>query len=179
MEGCMKKLICLLAIFSLVVSSQLLAFDENKFTALLKKFDKVAVPVSANMGKTDAMSGNKGGNSGQTNDDFVWLKADEVNKQIEFMIQGIESAKNVATALAIIVNLYNSNQISVEVAFTAIQILKLRAVFLKVFITNGQSELEVMINILQEHEDEFGKRVQAKTQANAQINGRIEHSTPR
>ncbi len=173
----MKKLICLLAIFSLVACSQVLAFDENKFTALLKKFDKVAVPVTANMGKTDAMSGSKGGNPPQSNDDFVWLKADEVNKQIEFMIQGIESAKNVATALAIIINLYNSNQISVEVAFTAIQILKLRAVFLKVFITNGQSELEVMINVLQEHEDEFGKRIQEKTQASAQINGRIEHAT--
>lgn len=172
----MKKLICLIAVLSLLTSGQLLAFNENKFTSLLRQFNKVAVPLTANMGKTDAMSGAKGGNS-QGNNDFVWLKAEEINKQIEFMIQGIESAKSVATALAIIVNLYNSNQISVEVALTAVQILKLRAVFLKVFVSNGQSELEIMINILQEHEAEFGKQVQAKTQANAQINGKINHAT--
>lgn len=158
----MKKLICLIAVLSLLTSGQLLAFNENKFTSLLRQFNKVAVPLTANMVKTDAMSGAKGGNS-QGNNDFVWLKAEEINKQIEFMIQGIESAKSVATALAIIVNLYNSNQISVEVALTAVQILKLRAVFLKVFVSNGQSELEIMINILQEHEAEFGKQVQAKT----------------
>lgn len=176
MEGCMKKLVCLITVLSLLTAGQLLAFDENKFTSLLKKFDNAVVPLSAGMAKQDAMSGSKKGPS-QGNDDFVWLKAEEINKQIEFMIQGIESAKSVATALAIIVNLYNSNQISVEVALTAVQILKVRAVFLKVFVSNGQSELEVMINILQEHEDEFGKQVQAKTQANAQINGRINHAT--
>ncbi|MFZ5952596.1 MAG: hypothetical protein ACOYXC_17980 [Candidatus Rifleibacteriota bacterium] len=172
----MKKLICLIALISLIASSPLLAFDENKFTSLLKKFDQVAVPLTANMGKTDAMSGAKG-NPGQANGDFVWLKAEEINKQIEFMIQGIESAKGVATALAIIVNLYNSNQISVEVALTAVQILKVRAVFMKIFVTNGQSELEIMINVLQEHEDEFGKQVAEKTQASAEINGRINNAT--
>ncbi len=172
----MKKLICLIALISFIASSPLLAFDESKFTSLLKRLDRVAVPVTANMGKTSAMSGAKG-QPGQANGDFVWLKAEEINKQIEFMIQGIETAKGVATALAIIVNLYNSNQISVEVALTAVQVLKVRAVFMKVFVTNGQSDLEVMINILQEHEDEFGKQVAQKTQASAGINGRINNAT--
>ncbi|MDN5278515.1 MAG: hypothetical protein PWR01_2480 [Clostridiales bacterium] len=171
----MKKVICLIALLSFLTSGSLLAFDENKFTSLLEGFNQTAVPIAAGMGKTDAMSGEKGGQN-QSNDDFVWLKAEELNKQLEFMIQGIESAKGVATALAIIVNLCNSDKISVEVALTAIQILKLRAVFMKVFIANGDSELEIMINILQEHEDEYGKMVQAKTQANVAVNGRINNA---
>jgi hypothetical protein len=47
---------------------------------------------------------------------------------------------------------------------------------MKVFIANGDSELEIMINILQEHEDEYGKMVQAKTQANVAVNGRINNA---
>ncbi|GAB4282737.1 MAG: hypothetical protein Kow0029_28490 [Candidatus Rifleibacteriota bacterium] len=172
----MKRIICLAAILSLVAGSQLFAFDENRFTSLLMNFSKVAVPLSADKGKTGAMSGSKG-NPGQSSDDFVWLKAEELNKQLEFMIQGIETAKGVATALAIITNLYESDKISVEVALTAIQILKLRAVFMKVFVSNGNSELEIMINILQEHEDELGKKVQAKTQFGAEVNGRINSAT--
>lgn len=173
----MKKFICLLTLLSLLSAGPVLAFEENKFAALLQKFNRVAVPLAASASKTDVYQKGNPANSGQkgnqANKDFVWLKADEVNKQIEAMIQGIESAKSVATALAIIVNLYNSNKISVEVALTAVQLLKLRAVFLKIFISNGQSELEVMINILQEHEDEFGKQVQAKTQANVGAKGKI------
>lgn len=158
----MKKIICLIALISVFASSQLFAFDGNKFTSLLNSFNSVAVPLAAAKGKTDVdMSGSKGGNN-QSGDDFVWLKADELNKQLEFMIQGIENAKGVAKALAIIVNLYESDKITVEVAFTAVQILKLRAVFMKVFVSNGSSELEIMINILQEHENDFGKMVQSK-----------------
>lgn len=173
----MKKTILLIAIISLVAGSQLFAFDENKFTNLLQSFDKVAVPQTA-ADKNNEMgliagSQVKGVQKKPANEDFVWLKASEINQQLELMIQGIEGAKQVATALAIIVNLYNSDKISVEVALTAVQILKLRALFLKVFVTNGNSELEVMINILQEHENEFGKRVQQNTQVEANVNGRI------
>lgn len=173
----MKKTILLIAVISLVAGSQLFAFNENKFTDLLQSFDKVAVP-QASSGQNNEMgliAGSKapGVQKKPADEDFVWLKAAEVNKQLEMMIQGIESAKQVATALAIIVNLYNSDKISVEVALTAVQILKLRALFLKVFITNGNSELEIMINVLQDHENEFSKKVQQKTQIEAGINGRI------
>jgi hypothetical protein len=141
----------------------------------LQRFDQVAVPLNAEMTKGKGqMSGPKGQ---QSSDDFVWLKADELNKQLEVLIQGIETAKQVSVALAIIVNLYQSDKISVEAALTAVQILKLRAIFIKVFVTNGNAELEIMIKILQEHEDDFGKQVQAKTRANAEVNGRINNST--
>lgn len=180
----MKKLICLIAVLSLLASSQVLAFDEYKFTSLLKKFNKTAIPVTANMGKTDpydkpSSSGFKGGqqnpSQNPSDEDVIWLRAEEINKQIEFMIQGIETAKGVATALAIIINLCENGQISVEVALSAVQILKLRAVFMKVFISNGQSDLEVMVNILQEHENELSKQVQAKTTVG--VNGRIRQVT--
>lgn len=150
------------------------AFNEDTFREKLLSFNQVAVPVTAAMGaKQPGHELKKGKGPGNSGDNFPWLTAEKINQQLEMLIKGIEGAKGVATALAVIVNLYESNQISVEVAFTAVQILKLRALFLKVFITNGQSELEIMINILQEHESDFGKQVEAKRQVQGQAKGRI------
>ncbi len=175
----MKKFLCLLILAAITIASPLMAFDEHKFTSLLQRFDEVAIPVSAGMAKGgDAMSGPKG-QSGAEYDDFVWLKAEELNKQLEFMIQGIETAKQISVALAIIVNLYQGDKISVEAALTAVQILKLRAVFIKVFVSNGNSELEIMINILQEHEDELSKQAHTKTQVSGQVQGKINNAVGR
>lgn len=154
----MNKIISMVMLMSLVCAMQVMAFEEDKFRSTLEAFNKVSVPVAAGVekGSGDIGSGSKG-NAG--NDDFVWLKADKINQQLELLVRGIENAKGVAAALAVISNLYSDGKISVDVALTAIQILKLRAVFLRVFITNGDSELEVMIHILNEHETAYSDMV--------------------
>lgn len=174
----MKKIIGLMILLSLVCNLQAMAFNEDKFRATLEKLNRVLMPAaSASAGEpAAAMSGKKGGNA--ASDDFVWLKADKVNQQLDVLIRGIETAKGVATALAVIINLYESDKISVDVAFTAIQILKLRAVFLKVFVTNGDTELEVMIHILNEHEADFSDKVKTsagKTSVNIGAQGKIKN----
>lgn len=163
----MKKIVGLMILLSLVCNLQAMAFNEDKFRATLVKLSRVLVPAAA-------LSGKKGGNA--AGDDFVWLKADKVNQQLDVLIRGIETAKGVATALAVIINLYESDKISVDVAFNAIQILKLRAVFLKVFVTNGDTELEVMIHILNEHEADFSDKMKSsagKTSVNIGAQGKI------
>ncbi len=172
----MKKAFGLILTITLLFSGSVFALDEDVFRSTLVKFSQVAIPVTAMKGKMGddvySKGGNgKGGNASQG--EFPFLTAEKLNKQIEVLIQGIESAKGVATALAVIVNLYESNKISVEVAITAVQILKLRAVFLKVFLSNGSSELEIMIKVLEDNETELGKHMQAKRSVDAQVNGRI------
>lgn len=172
----MNKIIGLLVAGSMVCGVQAMAFDEDRFRSTLESVNQISIPLAGSFekGSGNAASGAKGGQT-QANNDFVWLKAEKVNQQLELLIRGIESAKGVATALAIIVNLYESDKITVDVAATAVQILKLRAVFLKVFITNGDTELEIMINILNEHEADFASKVSngTKTTVNIEAKGKI------
>jgi hypothetical protein len=163
----MNRKITLMLLLALVCSSQVMAFNEDKFRATLEKLNRTLFACES---EASASRANAAG------EDFVWLKADKINQQLETLIRGIESAKGVATALAVIVNLYQSDRISVDVALTAIQILKLRAVFLKVFITNGDSELEVMIHVLNEHEADFSEKARLaaeKTSVNVSVQGKI------
>lgn len=170
----MKKLIAIIMFFTVAAAVPAMAFNEDKFRATLVKLHRTLMaPPAAAAGNDNVKSGDK--NPAQ--DDFVWLKAEKVNQQIEVMIRGIETAKGVATALAVIINLYNSDKISVDVALSAIQILKLRAVFLKVFITNGDTELEVMLHVLNEHEVQFSEMAKNaaanKTTVNVEAQGKI------
>ncbi len=170
----MNKLIAIIVVFSVAAAVPAMAFNEDKFRATLVKLHRTLMaPPAVAAGNESAKSGDK--NPAQ--DDFVWLKAEKVNQQIEVMIRGIETAKGVATALAVIINLYNSEKISVDVALSAIQILKLRAVFLKVFITNGDTELEVMLHVLNEHEAQFSEIAKNaagnKTTVNIEAQGKI------
>lgn len=178
----MNKLVGLLVAGGLACGVQAMAFDEDKFRATLESFNKVALPPvagSVEKGSFKGSSGPKGGQS-QSGDDFVWLKAEKINQQLELLIRGIEGAKGVATALAVITNLYNSDKISIDVALTAVQLLKLRATFLKVFVTNGDTELEIMINILQEHESDLaGKQAAAgQTSVGIGVKGKIANPPP-
>ncbi|MGM0601354.1 MAG: hypothetical protein ACQETH_16200, partial [Candidatus Rifleibacteriota bacterium] len=79
----MKKTILLIAVISLMAGSQLFAFDENKFTNLLQSFDEVAVPQSEAQQNNEigliAGSRAKGVQKKPANEDFVWLKASEIN----------------------------------------------------------------------------------------------------
>ena len=161
----MNKLVGLLVAGGLACGVQAMAFDEDKFRSALESFSRVSLPPvagSVEKGMPAKGSGDKGAPA-QNGKDFVWLKAEKVNQQLELLIRGIEGAKGVATALAVITNLYNSDKISVDVALTAVQLLKLRATFLKVFVTNGDTELEIMINVLNDQEAELAgkKGVQA------------------
>jgi hypothetical protein len=167
----MNKIICLAVMATMLFAGPLMAIDEDVFRSKLLSFNKVAIPVTA-MQEKGSWDNAKGKGQSSNNGEFPYLTAAKLNQQIEVLIKGIETAKGVATALAVITNLYQSNQISVEVALTAVQILKLRAVFMKIFVTNGNSELEIMIQVLGDHETELGKQAQAK-KANVQINGRI------
>lgn len=157
----MNKLVGLLVAGGLACGVQAMAFDEDKFRSALESFSRVSLPPvagSVEKGMPAKGSGNKGAPA-QNGKDFVWLKAEKVNQQLELLIRGIEGAKGVATALAVITNLYNSDKISIDVALTAVQLLKLRATFLKVFVTNGDTELEIMINVLNDQEAELaGKK---------------------
>jgi hypothetical protein len=57
--------------------------------------------------------------------------------------------------------------------------LRERAVFIKLFITNGNSELEILIHILNEHESEFGKKAaSARNRVNVEASGKIKHPAP-
>lgn len=163
----MNKIIGLLVAGSMVCGVQAMAFDEDRFRSTLESFNQISIPVAGSCEKGPAQT--------PANDDFVWLKAEKVNQQLELLIRGIESAKGVATALAVITNLYQSDKISIDVALTAVQILKLRAVFLKVFVTNGDTELEVMINILDEHEADFNSKKAggANTSVSIEAQGKI------
>lgn len=165
-------------IFSMAAGVQAMTFNEDKFRATLVKLHRTLMSPEAAAGAENG----KVAKGSPAEDDFVWLKADKVNKQLEVMIRGIETAKGVATALAVIINLYNSDKISVDVALSAIQILKLRAVFLKVFITNGDTELEVMLHVLNEHEAEFSEKSKAvatgKTFVNIDAQGKIRNPAP-
>lgn len=163
----MKKATSMVLLFALAGCMPVMAFNEDKFRATLEKLQRVLLPSGEDVATNAALAGKKGGNP--AGDDFVWLKADKVNKQLDVMIRGIETAKGVATALAVIVNLYESDRISVDVAFSAVQLLKLRAVFLKVFVTNGDTELEVMIHILNEHESDFGEKVKSTAAGNTKF----------
>jgi len=177
----MNKLVGLLVAGGLACGVQAMAFDEDKFRSALESFSRVSLPPvagSVEKGMPAKGSGDKGAPA-QNGKDFVWLKAEKVNQQLELLIRGIEGAKGVATALAVITNLYNSDKISVDVALTAVQLLKLRATFLKVFVTNGDTELEVMINILDEHEADFtGKKAAAASNPRISIGARGKISNP-
>ncbi len=177
----MNKLVGLLVAGGLACGVQAMAFDEDRFRSTLESFSRVALPPvagSVEKGMPTGGSGQKGGHN-QSGDDFVWLKADKINQQLELIIRGIEGAKGVATALAVITNLYNSDKISIDVALTAVQMLKLRAVFLKVFVTNGDTELEVMINILNEHEaDLSGKKAAVANNPRVSIGARGKIAQP-
>lgn len=169
-----KRLSAFVLLIALLWAVPANAFNEDAFKEKLLSFNQVAIPIAASaVAKQPSHKPAKGKGSGNSGGNFPWLTAEKINKQLEMLIQGIESAKGIATALAVIVNLYESDQISVEVAFTAVQILKLRALFLRVFITDGQSELEIMINVLQEHESDFGKQVKGKHQDQGQVKGKI------
>lgn len=176
----MNKLVGLLVAGGLACGVQAMAFDEDKFRSTLESFNRLAMPPvagSVEKGPGSVGSGPKGGQT-QPGDDFVWLKADKINQQLELLIRGIEGAKGVATALAVITNLYNSDKISVDVALTAVQLLKLRAVFLKVFVTNGDTELEIIINILDEHEADFAGKKAAGGQTSVSIGASGKISNP-
>jgi len=167
----MKKTILFLMIFALVIASQAMALDKKVFRSTLIKFDKVAIPMSAMVTKgsgADSLVTKKGGNS-NNHGDFPYLTAAKVNKKIELLIRGIEDVKGIATALAIITDLYQNGQISVDVAITAIDILKLRAVYLKIFVSNGNSDIEVMINILEDNKNQLAK--QKSAQVNVEVTG--------
>ena len=167
----MKNLLLLVFIITLCSLSPAYSFDEQEFTDKLLSFNQVAIPVAAAASYQQTGKTQKGGGN-----DFHWLTADKINAQLERIIQGIEGAKGVATALAVIVNLYNSDQISAEVALTAVQILKVRAMFVRVFVSNGDAEIEIMINILNEHEEEFGKKKAANSNTKVEFgaNGKIQ-----
>jgi len=173
----MKRVIALILLLSLAAGVEAMTFNEDKFRATLVKLHRTLMTPEPGA----AAENGKAGKGTPAEDDFVWLKADKVNKQLEVMIRGIENAKGVATALAVIINLYNSDKVSVDVALSAIQILKLRAVFLRVFITNGDTELEVMLHILNEHEAEFSEKSKAassgKTTVNVSGQGKVRNPT--
>ena len=175
----MKKITGLALLLALACCVPVIAFNEDKFRATLEKLQRVLIPSVEDLAANDAVAGKKGQGPAAVDDEFVWLRAEKVNKQIDVMIRGIETAKGVATALAVIVNLYESDKISVDVACSAIQILKLRAVFLKVFVTNGDTELEVMIQILNEHEADFGEKAKSsnasKTRIGIETSGKIKN----
>ncbi|MBU1109571.1 MAG: hypothetical protein KKB51_23010 [Candidatus Riflebacteria bacterium] len=176
----MNKIIGLMILISLVCSVQAMAFDEAKLRSVLEGYSKIVTKL-ATLGNNG--NSGKGGDSAKgspADDEFVWLKADKVNAELESMIRGIETAKGVATALAIIINLYESDSITVEVALASIKMLKDRAVFLKLFITNGNSELEIMIHILNEHEADFSQKAKdgSKTTVNIEATGKIKNPAP-
>jgi hypothetical protein len=177
----MNKLVGLLVAGGLACGVQAMAFDEDRFRSTLESFNRVALPPvagSIEKGMPTGGSGPKGGQN-QSNDDFVWLKADKINQQLELIIRGIEGAKGVATALAVITNLYNSDKISIDVALTAVQLLKLRATFLKVFVTNGDTELEIMINVLNDQEAELaGKKGAQAAKPRISVGARGKISNP-
>lgn len=171
----MNKILIILVLSGMLCSVQAMAFDENSFRSVLEGYSKIVTKL-ATLGTGGNPDQNaKGGKGSPTDDDFVWLKADKVNAQLEGMIRGIETAKGVATALAIIINLYESDKITVEVACASIKMLKDRAIFLKLFITNGNSELEIMIHILNEHESDFSQKAAAasNTSVNIEASGKI------
>lgn len=176
----MNKIITVLVLISMFCSVQAMAFDEAGFRSILEGYSKIVTKLASlgNNGNPD--QGAKCGKGSPSDDEFVWLKADKVNAQLESMIRGIETAKGVATALAIIINLYESDQITVEVAFASIKMLKERAIFLKLFITNGNSELEILIHILNEHEADFGEKAQAAagSKVNIEASGKIKNPAP-
>lgn len=135
--------------------------DSEKFSQMLLEYDEALEPISVAM--SAAASGNyaNSGKKGKVSNSH-WLTADKINSKIEVFIQAIEGAKGIATALAVIVNLYESDEISATVALTALRILKLRAFYLRVFVTNGEAEIEIMINIINEHEGEFQKKARSR-----------------
>lgn len=178
----MNRTIAFLVLLSLVCSMPAMAFDENRFRSALEGYSKIVTTLAnlGNNGNSQQNGKTAKGNGNPADDEFVWLKADKINAQLEQMIRGIETAKGVATALAIIINLYESDKISIEVTYASIKMLKERAIFLKLFITNGDSELEILIHILNEHESEFGKKAQANAgkKVNVEASGKIKHPAP-
>ncbi|KAF1079468.1 MAG: hypothetical protein GQF41_4220 [Candidatus Rifleibacterium amylolyticum] len=176
----MNRIIVILVLTSLIGSAPVMAFDENNFRSVLEGYSKIVTKLAelANNGNPD--QSDKTGKGNPSDEDFVWLKADKINAQLETMIRGIETAKGVATALAIIINLYEGGNITIDVAYASIKMLRERAVFLRVFITNGDSELEILIHILNEHESEFGKMAQANPgkKVNIEATGKIKHPAP-
>ncbi|PKL47006.1 MAG: hypothetical protein CVV42_14455 [Candidatus Riflebacteria bacterium HGW-Riflebacteria-2] len=176
----MNKILVLLVLTSLIGSAPVMAFDENNFRSVLEGYSKIVTKLAELAGNGNPDQTGKTGKGNPSDEEFVWLKADKINAQLESMIRGIETAKGVATALAIIINLYEGGEISVEVAYTSIKMLRERAVFLKVFISNGNAELEILIHILNEHESEFGQKAQAAAgnKVNIEASGKIQHPAP-
>lgn len=176
----MKRTIAFLVLLSLIGSAPAIAFDENSFRSVLEGYSKIVTTLSNLGNNSNSQQNGKTAKGSDSDDNFVWLKADKINAQLEQMIRGIETAKGVATALAVIINLYESDKITIEVAYASIKMLRERAVFIKLFISNGDSELEILIHILNEHESEFCKKAQAGTgkKVNVEASGKIKHPAP-
>lgn len=168
----MKKTIFVMIICSLLVTSQAMAFRASKLKGTLLRMNKVGIPVTRMITKgqgADSLSGKKGAPTNNTAA-FPYLTADKVNRQLEMLIKGIEDVKGIATALAIIIDLCDSDRISVDVALTAVQVLKLRAVYMKIFVSNGNSDIGIMIKVLDDNADNLEKRA-SKRKVSAEVTG--------
>lgn len=150
----MKKVSTAIILVLVFVASSLFAFDEAALRNELLNYNKVIIPITLSVA-----AGKIPNNPVKPPTDSEWITADSINAKLELIIKKIDDVKGIAMALSVIIDLYESEQISAEVAITIIRILKLRAFFLKLFITDGNNELELVINIITQQESDFVQKV--------------------
>ncbi|NLM18147.1 MAG: hypothetical protein GX221_10565 [Candidatus Riflebacteria bacterium] len=169
----MKKTISLFILVLLLLPqvSNAETFDAELFSSKLIEYEASVSAIRSHIRASRAPKGKYGKQSGQAgqagqasqqkppqNDEFVWLTAEKVNKQIDVIIKGIENLKGIIIAAETILNLYESKEISVDVAITMTDMLKFKALTMK-FTVKGDdaTKIDGVINILTFQSDELSK----------------------